>query len=776
MAEVSRYWLLDGQQTLDPLELDQSQRDGSPDDFIGRATSVRCPIGREAGTATLCLSRTAGDALGRNDAHTITCYDNGTPTIFKGYYIDRMYQANVDGDQNGAWVVELVDKRQILRMSAINSRYNCLKPLPYTPATQIKSKYFTDSLSGGTALYTWAQVWTDLWGKLPSIAGAAPSLPYTPAGNPKNLAYNGSAWECACDFLALLTCAITYNPIAETFGIARLSQAQSGFTDAKTAADASTTNPLLYDSKDKTDCSAAGTPASFKGMFPQQHPNQDDNTRAGYEVDTSSGVSGAVSGTVEPYFERGPETYCDIGGGQNTSELDTRGGERGQELSGKATNSDKFSHLEYSGIVTSMLCGSQVSEVAWRDYGDDDGLRTEIDQRPLKLAGDDRSALDLDVDQVIRCRLDAILVTGGSASATVVVYDWDASDWLPDVCTLTVYDSLDIAPADVGVPQNVEVWVKYNHDSEKYELLAFSKEIVYFQLTAQKDLSTQPVTAVILRFNGTAWASSGITINVYDNYYPDAGFFTGKNGIDRGWAKLRKKNEPTSRDDYELIWMSGPCHVIEFLLEADRTAGDPAPTETVYAGIIRAYLYGHESYTPEGAINIPVRFPATYFPFAKEGAKGTAVYDDESTGNREYRVVQCDQLCLTATAILSVDLCGGASATVEEFDNASQWPFSQIPAAFEGGAAGGVLNLYGHRGKAGDLVALMFIQYLEEYCIIDVEKKSLNVVEPYFIAEDEITGLPVLRSYTTTIATEYCTDPVVTDIDGDICDPGSGSG
>lgn len=318
-----------------------------------------------------------------------------------------------------------------------------------------------------------------------------------------------------------------------------------------------------------------------------------------------------------------------------------------------------------------------------------------------------------------------------------------------------------------------------------YMVKANEQPLVFFEIRENKDLGTIGNTAAeILAWNGSDWVGSGTNI-IIDDWYRGAtdataatvqGFFTGKADMDRGWGKLYKYADPEDEGDldhYVVIWMSGPAHITEFVLLADRTpgeAGAPPLSQLVSATVFRTYLYGHEFYAQEGE-EIQVRFPPAYFPFAKTGAKGTAIYDDQSINDREYRVVQSDQLCLTAVAVLDADLCGAGTANVSEFANATPYPFSQIPPGATGSMS--VLNLFKHRGIAGDLVFLAFIQYLEEYCIIDIEKKNFLVIEPYEVVIND-QGMPVLRTYGVTAAIEYCEEPAAHDLEGDICQPLSG--
>ncbi len=711
---VSRRILLDGLPCLDPLPLDTSQRDGSPNDFVGRANGVTCPLGARPGTATVVVPRTTGDGLDRDSAHTISfIHENGT-TVFSGYYIKEMYLSNVDGDLKSAYVVELVDKRHILTRAAINQRYNVHKPIHHhTADARGRSKYWLDSLSG-SSLQTWAQVWASIWGCLGATAGALPALPYTPAGTPKNYVFDGNAWEAAIEFLASIVCTIGFDPISDSFYVVQLGTAQAGLDLAVLE------SRRIYDGKMPA-CDAANSPASWLFMFPRQYPSNDDHTEYG-QSDTGSGGPGL--GEVG-WWDRTPATFCEIGGIQNQSDLDARKDDLEQQLSGKAELVGQAKRILYSGVVSSVLPGSQLAEIRWRDYGDADGMVTELHHYALDLPTPPRQGME--IDKVARFQLYDRLNNGGSAVAIVVVYDWGSGLWETDTCGVTLYDSLEMAPFDIGVPAGVRVWGKWNYDSEKWELLSLSEGIVFFQLYEDKILTVNPTQCEFLTWTGAAWVPSGVLFNLYDDYYAAPGFFTGTAGIDRGWARLRKKNV-TPPHDYELIWMSGPCHEVRFALLQDRDSS--APFEALDALVLKSYRYGNQAKAMEGG-TIELQMPASYFPFAKEGAKGTAEWNDRTL---RYVAVQCDQLCLTAHGFLAADLCGADSTSyVSDFTNDSQWPFSQSPAETPGQSPNDpplgvhVFNFYNHRGKAGDLVQLIFWQSIEEYVIVDIEKRTILV-------------------------------------------------
>lgn len=291
--------------------------------------------------------------------------------------------------------------------------------------------------------------------------------------------------------------------------------------------------------------------------------------------------------------------------------------------------------------------------------------------------------------------------------------------------------------------------------------------LVFFQLYANKTLSTQPAIGDILAFNTTTleWAVTGVYIYVHDDYYNSPGFFTGKLGVDRGWAKLLKYKDQDDvldlYDHYGLVWMSGPAHKIRFTLTADRTS---AAAEAVDADVDHTYLYGHDQLAPTS-----VWFPLEFYPKALTGAVGEATYDDR---NIRYEVQICDQLCNTAKAVLKSDMCGNATTTtVGSFTVTSKWPFSQIPDVDLDeqnppepiADTWTVANTYAAQGQTGDPVWLEWDHDLDMFVIIRVKGHTINLSAGWTVSGTDIT------QYFYGVSVEICAAYTTTTIQGEDC-------
>jgi hypothetical protein len=462
---VARYLTISGRRALEPGPLAAAaELHSTPDDFWGRANSITCPLGIEPGSAWILLSRVDGGTLDRNAAHSLSWLHEFGTTTWQGYYLHSQKLINVDGDGMAAVFTELRDKREVLKLSAINRRFNVMKPLPFTlgdGADRIRSKYFNDSLNAGS-LYTWAQAWAGIWNELPAIAGAAPALPFDPPGHPKNFAFSGHAWcEAVPQFLAAIGCTIGYDPVADTFSVVRLGAPQTGYAAAITANSAR----RLFDAKPRQALNAM-KPGGWLMLNPKQQPSNDGGTDPGRQAIVPTAIDGAAAGTGKPLWLRTPATFCEDSEG-NTEELDTFNAALAAELTAKASGADERQEIFYSGLLTSFALGSQVTEVVWRDYGDEAGAITEIRQFPFVLPECPRQ--NLQVETIIRVEMYETLAIGGSAMAKVVTYDHPEQAWEADTCQVRIVDAGTLKrPLAIGE----QAIAKYHFDSEQWEALS----------------------------------------------------------------------------------------------------------------------------------------------------------------------------------------------------------------------------------------------------------------------------------------------------------------
>ena len=392
MPRIVRYLTIAGKEVLDPGVLHEGiSRAGLPADYWGKANSITCPVGSEPGSAWVLVPAATMDSLDADSLHDLTWVDGDTSTTWQNYVIVRAWRVGIDGAGRQPYVVELQDKRRLLKMSALDASYNVRMPAPKArdPAKP-ESEYYTDTLNSG-ALWTWQGVLNDMWSKLPAaIAGAAPSLPYSPSGRPEELRYFGySAWSAITELLAAIGCAIAYDPIGDAFEVVRVGTTQPQLS----AALANASDRLLYDYQPLAGYEKADWPQTIRVYFPKrvQFDGQERDTidsgnweiQPYYWEDVATGATGAEPGTVLRVWDSQRALYDSTGTILNSADLNARAADIATSLKNVLGTFGGRLRQHFAGIVSNVLPGSQVREVVWRDYGDGRGLITEVKQFPM---------------------------------------------------------------------------------------------------------------------------------------------------------------------------------------------------------------------------------------------------------------------------------------------------------------------------------------------------------------------------------------------------------
>lgn len=477
------YPAIAGKACLDPAALyPQAVEQGLPLDFWHRANSYRCPLGEQPGEAWFLLLRddvedidenAFQEAIFRADYHSTTTNDRNVAkdiTIKKLLLTKAlcMTPGATAQDPGAAYLVRFVDKRHILGMAVIGSgtagegQYNVRLQAVTGAATT--SLYYSESLNSGS-LWTWQTILDNLWGKLPSSAvpGSSPTLPYTPDVGPNNFRFIGvSAWRAYHAVLRKISCTTAYDPTEDTFSIVQLGEAQDG----NTAKFRDINDRLLYDCY-PIEGNAARVAEKIRVLFHRYDESigvTNDTPRTGnfsmdsiYSVDHTTGTDGAMSGTVTPLWDDLPAIYDTAGSLTNSSALATRAAEVGANYVNMLTISNARMKRIYTGLVDTILPGSEVKEVIWRDYGD--GVKTEIWcaptlQEPTRgqcqdwigepglaewlMPPDLGRATEVAHPRILLGKLYEDLTEGGSA--IVNIWRHDGSAWVDTGVTVTAYD------------------------------------------------------------------------------------------------------------------------------------------------------------------------------------------------------------------------------------------------------------------------------------------------------------------------------------------------
>jgi hypothetical protein len=379
---------------LDPGVLaGQASQMRTPLDSWKRANSYRCPLGPEPGQAWVLLVREVLNELDKDAYHTLKWID-GRDTLTVGNLsivkASSMTMA-ISGDKDAAYLVLLADKRRQMAMSSINTQYNVRIPAP--SATAGAGLYYTASLDTGS-IWTWQTLVDDIWTNLPSgIRGTAPTLPYSPDGTPDSWRFVGvSAWEALHAVLGKIGCTTSYNPLTGVFSYVQLGTTQIGLATKIGAK----TDRLSYDYAPIANYRLGNMPETVRVFFPRfdtyRGTEQDTPDANNWELtptaskDYATGITGAETGSVAVLWDDLRAEYNTSGSNSNSAALQTRADELGENLANRIDVTEDPTRQTYNGLILTILPGSEVSEVIWRDYGDERGLLTEIINKRTKVA------------------------------------------------------------------------------------------------------------------------------------------------------------------------------------------------------------------------------------------------------------------------------------------------------------------------------------------------------------------------------------------------------
>ena len=413
-----------GRQCLHPGEAFRAAQDNAtPFDFWQRANSYTCPLGAEPGSAWLLMLRNDLDKLDGNASHELKWVDgNRTLTIASLLLVkSSVMNLALAGDKKAACLVEFQDERRILKkFSSINAQYNVRIPAPST--TSGVGLYYTDSTdtaaaftgqlgvtlsvlgkslaltfdeSDARAVWTWQTMLDDIWENLPGASvGDGPLLPYTPDGIPEGWRFIGeNAWYSLHEVLAKINCTTAYDPILDTHSYIRLGTTQAGLAGSLTALK----KRLMYDYDPGQDYQLANMPATVRVFFQRRELfhgiERDTPDDSNWEMepvvakDRATSITGATTGSVLNVWDDLPAEFDDTGVNSNSAALQTRADEIGDNVRDRIDVSDERLRRMLSGLVTDILPGSEITEVIWRDHGDETGLVTEVIRRPAEGIG-----------------------------------------------------------------------------------------------------------------------------------------------------------------------------------------------------------------------------------------------------------------------------------------------------------------------------------------------------------------------------------------------------
>lgn len=757
------------------------------------ANCVYATVGPAPSRAWLVMTRENVTALSTSSSLTITWTQTAVPASntrtlnFSGFYLvgaERLLQGGED-DGNALYLAEFADGRYMAEKRKLDSAAIIANFRSYAQ----DSEYLT-----GTSGYTWASLLTALWNACGTL-GAYPGLPagLPIDGVPENAYFVGqTAYRSLCAVLDQLDCGIAHNPLAGTFSIVQLGEAQTIAAHA---------DSLQWNGQpiDLTAIQAAANVRVYFHYHRKSYGQERDTSLAnnwaydgaGDVSVQATGIAGA-SGT-KPLWDDLAWQLDEDNAAANAGAISTRAANRASRYATRWTVAPQ--HKIFSGLLSDILPGGKVRAVLWRNWDDGEaqvgGTVTEYICRSECVTGLRPTASG-------EAWFDAELVAPereGFAPPDLGRHSYPNYPRLPNIVQV---NSASGSPGDTVTPNAdgfhkgrvrrwvanamatlEDCWIRFvdSHDAVDGQVTAIQHEFygparlsgmstsdgsrlpVYlvrkgtsgsnttsdltkFRLTA--NLNTGGSAAAVKRVWGGAAYADGDVILVHDWYgIALRGMFQGVTNFE-GIGLLRDG----TTDEYNIVWMEQYAFGVEFTLTSDFTAG--VATATVTAS-------WHQGLEPGATIS--VHDDQGRFTDAIEGCKGVAwrsEYADAANPTVPYyKVISCQRAAERASVVLTYPMC----ADDPQFD-AGTWAIEPHgDETFDPGAPafGNIINTEpAHRAKAGDVIWVNRIDKVPPFTwrVYDVEHKSQRVLFGLRITSAAIQTL------STICAVEYCEDPV----------------
>jgi hypothetical protein len=356
------------------------------------ANGFWCPLGPEAGVAHVLMKhKDLSDIAGQWNSKMTLVFNDGNRAAFKGLYFVNAVAVSPGPTGNGdrIYLVKLADPRHLLKKfsGAVNAGYNYRSYVslrdPSDAATYLLAKdCFSQSLTGG-ALWTWDAVINDLWSLLPDGAGTTPTLPRIPERKPENLLFVGeSRWDVINSVLDMIDLALKYDPLQDEFTFVDLLAGQQGLENSIQGLGQPRMDSAPYRGV------ATHFPSNIVTHFAEgttQYGSLNDSSlTANYlfaaekKETKATSKEGVISSTKLDLFDTGQMRTDDSTLPLLVRTVDSE--KQRDDWVARQNNSESYARLEFQGVVTSILPGSQVKAVYWRNWGS--GTRTEIARFP----------------------------------------------------------------------------------------------------------------------------------------------------------------------------------------------------------------------------------------------------------------------------------------------------------------------------------------------------------------------------------------------------------
>jgi hypothetical protein len=353
------------------------------DDVDCRPNSWRNVLGCQSGRGFVLMLRRDVDLIDQAASHELYMQPSepkrgGLPLPPAEYavthYALHMVRYDVvtpghDGQPEAVCLVELADKRRLLRQRTLNAAYNVRH--------RSGDGYFADTTDGGTA-WTWQDLLAEIWGAL-GVEDELPTLPFAPHGTPENFNFFGPtrALDALCVVLSRLGCDLALDTQDDSYHFVRLGELDADMEEKLGA---------LYPGFKEHDRAPYLPPlgrvaAKVAVHFPEYRQVAPDAPPGWYVVEvtgTELQAAGAEAGSIEPIADDMAALYDAADALSNAAALAARAQERADDYYRVAMAEPR--RAVYALSHPTLYPGAAADAVRWGDRGR--GLVTEVESAP----------------------------------------------------------------------------------------------------------------------------------------------------------------------------------------------------------------------------------------------------------------------------------------------------------------------------------------------------------------------------------------------------------
>lgn len=326
-----------GRPTVDPASLYRECADHLPpiptDQWWGRANAFTIEPGRNPGRGWLLLRKSDLTALDLTVDHDLTFSGADRDHVLTLSKITLLRRTCVipgaEADPAAVYLCEVVDRRhQLARKPFLPSHHGYRA---YNVKDSEGEEYLEDTAGEDGVAWTWQEIIDDLAIILDEDP-AQFALPATPDGDPENFIFHDCGpWEALNRVLDRLAFAAVYDPVADTFSVARLGESRGSVDDKDKNLDEYADRPRLWDGYE-SETAIGWRPETIQVRFIRRP--QPTNGKSPYYVKEITLPDAAADGVVLGSSLTLDDDLTAIGATgtpENSSDLDDRAQERADD-------------------------------------------------------------------------------------------------------------------------------------------------------------------------------------------------------------------------------------------------------------------------------------------------------------------------------------------------------------------------------------------------------------------------------------------------------------